>query len=191
MKEASPKETRDRKTQPRRPLRWALLPTVASCPRHRPEDAAGMAHAYIQHHYMQQEIAGRLGVHDTTTRDRVRSGDDRRVRNRHVMKGLAPYPWPMNGWTRETASQEARVHSPRMCRITGPAPPAPTNPEAPATPMEASERMRWDHPETRRWLLSIRSAWRRFALLSSCLTERRSAWVVVRGGRQDWRSRSP
>jgi putative transposase len=46
-----------------------------------PNNAAAIARAYIEHRYTQQEIADHLGVHSSTISRRVRSVDERRVRN--------------------------------------------------------------------------------------------------------------
>jgi len=46
-----------------------------------PKDAAGIARAYLEYRYTQQEIADHLGVHYSTISRRVRAVDGRRLRN--------------------------------------------------------------------------------------------------------------
>jgi hypothetical protein len=46
-----------------------------------PKDAPGIARAYLEHRYTQQEIADHLGVHHLTISRRVRTVDGRRFRN--------------------------------------------------------------------------------------------------------------
>jgi hypothetical protein len=45
------------------------------------KDAPGIARAYLEHRYTQQEIADHLGVHYSTISRRVRAVDGRRLRN--------------------------------------------------------------------------------------------------------------
>jgi DNA-directed RNA polymerase specialized sigma24 family protein len=46
-----------------------------------PKDAAGIARAYLEHRYTQQEIADHLGVHYSTISRRLRSSCVPRMRN--------------------------------------------------------------------------------------------------------------
>jgi hypothetical protein len=46
-----------------------------------PKDAAGIARAYLEHRYTQQEIADHLGVHYSTICRRLQAVDGRRLRN--------------------------------------------------------------------------------------------------------------
>ena len=46
-----------------------------------PKDTAGIAGAYLEHRYTQQEIADHVGVHYSTISRRVRATDRRRLRN--------------------------------------------------------------------------------------------------------------
>jgi putative transposase len=45
------------------------------------QDAAGIARAYLERRYTQQEIADHLGVHYSTVSRRVRAVESRRLRN--------------------------------------------------------------------------------------------------------------
>jgi hypothetical protein len=47
-----------------------------------PKDAAGVARAYLEHRYTQQEIADHLGVHYSTVSRRVRKHEDGKRRRR-------------------------------------------------------------------------------------------------------------
>jgi len=60
-----------------RPATRPPLPAIVSSS----EDAPGIARAYIEHRYIQHEIADHLGVHYSTVSRRVRAVESRRFRN--------------------------------------------------------------------------------------------------------------